>query len=433
MTEAISDDALQSSIVPPKVPRRWRMVQLRDISTLITKGTTPTTFQHPYVDDGIPFLRAEDVEGGEVQLSRASRKISFRTHELLRRSKLQAGDVLITIAGAIGRSGWVPDNIEAANINQAVSLVRLKNAALSEFISRQIESNFVQTQFRMMQRGVAQKNLNLQQIGDLYVTLPPMEEQHAIVSVLHKASRLRDLREEANELPNEIIQSVFLRMFGDPATNPMRWEEKTIADSIKVTSGDYFKFKEYSSTGIRLLKINNVSFGKIIWDDVSYLPEKYANSHKELVLKEGDILIALNRPIIGNRLKFGMLRKSDVPSILYQRVGRLDIRDTRRVNRGFLFGFLSTTQFVNALTSRLTGSDQPYINPTQLVRIKMYLPPIKLQEKFGSVLESITILEQRQQDSTQEINTLFHSIMQKAFRGELAAAKIAEQDSLDSV
>jgi len=201
--------------------------------------------------------------------------------------------------------------------------------------------------------------------------------------------------------------------------NEMGWDVVQIGDAVKVISGHGFKLNEYSEDGIKLLRINNVTFGKIIWENIVYLPENYVNDYPNLVLKENDILIALNRPILGNKIKVGMMNINDSPSILYQRVGKMDIIDENRLNRHYLYYFLRSKFFISELSSRLCGSDQPYINPTAMVKIRLPLPPISLQQKFAQVIKSLDSVSTDQSDVYRNIDDLFLLLQSKAFTGEL--------------
>ena len=84
---------------------------------------------------------------------------------------------------------------------------------------------------------------------------------------------------------------------------------------------------EYSSNGVPLIKINNIGYGNILIDDMDYLPEDYLEKYPNLVLNKNDILLALNRPITNNKLKIALLKNEDVPSILYQRVGKIILKN----------------------------------------------------------------------------------------------------------
>ena len=92
---------------------------------------------------------------------------------------------------------------------------------------------------------------------------------------------------------------------------------------VNITAGFGFKQKEYSKEGIRLLRINNVSFGDIVWNKVEYLPNAYATEYADLNLKKNDIVIALNRPLLGGRLKIGMMKLKDCQRFYIKELGKL--------------------------------------------------------------------------------------------------------------
>jgi type I restriction enzyme, S subunit len=170
------------------MPEGWYETSLGAVSELITKGTTPTTAGQPYVHTGIPFLRVENVtEMGGLDLSNA-KFISEETHKLLARSQVRPNDVLISIAGALGRCCLVPENMPTANMNQAIALIRLDGSALRSlsplFLRYQLHSPFVQDQIRFVGAQQAQANLNLKQVGELRFLVPPLPEQRKIAAIL---------------------------------------------------------------------------------------------------------------------------------------------------------------------------------------------------------------------------------------------------------
>ncbi len=97
---------------------------LGELSTVITKGTTPTTLGRAFVDKGINFIKVETIDDDGFLLPEKLAKIDGDTHALLRRSQIEAGDILFSIAGAIGRAAMVDSNILPANTNQAVAIIR---------------------------------------------------------------------------------------------------------------------------------------------------------------------------------------------------------------------------------------------------------------------------------------------------------------------
>ncbi len=102
----------------------WQETLLESITTLVTKGTTPTTYGMPFTDEGINFVKAEALNG-DVSLDKSGFNfISLDTHEKLKRSQLEKDDVLITIAGAnVGKCGFVREDDLPANTNPIVRTV----------------------------------------------------------------------------------------------------------------------------------------------------------------------------------------------------------------------------------------------------------------------------------------------------------------------
>ena len=138
---------------------------------------------------------------------------------------------------------------------------------------------------------------------------------------------------------------------------PDGWNIYDFETLFQIKSGFGFKFSEYKETGIPLIKIENVSHGKIEWNSISYLPETYQEKYSDLLLRENDVVVALNRPITQNKLNIARITNKDLPSILYQRVGKI-ISLKQIVDKNFSYYLLSDVIFRFVLRGAI-GSDQP--------------------------------------------------------------------------
>ena len=158
---------------------------LGEISEIISKGTTPTSVGLNYASPGIAFLRGEDVLGGEVNSRTVARHISTEAHTVLRRSALKSGDVLITIAGTIGRIGFVGVKAPDLNCNQAVSFARIKpHIADPAYICFALQTPRIQSIFAEFIAGGAIPNVNLEQIRSIKIFVPSLIEQIRIAADL---------------------------------------------------------------------------------------------------------------------------------------------------------------------------------------------------------------------------------------------------------
>lgn len=175
-----------------------KKVKLGDIATLISKGTTPTSVGLSFSTTGVPFLRGEDIQGNAVDFSKVRMFISETSSSKLSRSELEFGDVLITIAGTIGRIGFIDKEIKA-NCNQAVAFMRFDlNTINPLWLCYTLQSSRYQKQFSEFIVGGAIPNINLQQIGSLEIPSIPIELQ------IELAQKLSNQLAEVNKIKNSI-------------------------------------------------------------------------------------------------------------------------------------------------------------------------------------------------------------------------------------
>ena len=167
----------------------WEIKKLGDLTDFITKGTTPTSLGHSFVPSGVNFVKVESIEDSGEFIAHKLAHITNECHEILKRSQLNFGDILFSIAGALGRTAFVTEDILPANTNQALSIIRLKKSTelLPAFILLSLSSGFVLEQVEKFKGGVAQQNLSLAQVRAFNIPIPSRQEQQRIVAILDEA------------------------------------------------------------------------------------------------------------------------------------------------------------------------------------------------------------------------------------------------------
>ena len=176
---------------------RW--MKLGDLSITITKGTTPKT----YSKSGICFIRTEAIESDLINFDKVKYIDDDIHNGSLRRSILQANDILFTIAGAtIGKCVVVPASALPANTNQALAIIRLKENYEHKYIFYLLKSKYMKDYIQKSIKGSAQPNLNLQQLNDFVIPVPPLEVQQRIVDILDRFDAL--CNDISSGLPAEI-------------------------------------------------------------------------------------------------------------------------------------------------------------------------------------------------------------------------------------
>lgn len=167
----------------------WQEKAVEEVTGLVTKGTTPKTLGHAYTESGVSFLKAENVNGGAVDATSTRTFISKQTHDVLSRSKTKIGDVLMTIAGTIGRLGWIPEYAPEMNMNQAVAIIRPKRDIISTpYLSHVLSAGVSQGQVSTGTVKGAIPNFSLGMIKKIKIPLPPLAEQKKIVEKLDALS-----------------------------------------------------------------------------------------------------------------------------------------------------------------------------------------------------------------------------------------------------
>jgi len=314
------------------------------------------------------------------------------------------------IAFVVNGKFWVNNHAHIVQGKEGVII----NKYLEYFLNSKDISNYV--------TGSAQPKLNQEKLNSIQIPLPPLSTQKKIAAILDAADAYLQKTKALIEKYDRLAQSLFLEMFGDPVRNEKGWEISKIGSICKVQGGFSFKSEDYTTDGIRLVKITNVHFEDIDWTDTDYLPLSYLDKHADFSLKEGDILLALTRPIIKSlgTVKAVSVKKDDLPSLLNQRVGRFLLK-SEKIHTKYLLRIIYSDYFKKLIEKFSSTSLQPNVSNSQIEDIDIMLPPLSLQTLFA---DRITLIDQQKQQAQQSLakaEALFNSLLQRAFKGELVS------------
>lgn len=212
-----------------------------------------------------------------------------------------------------------------------------------------------------------------------------------------------------------------------PFEVPPGWEWCRIGELSSISSGKGFLKSEYSSSGVKLFQIANVSLGETSWEKVVYLPENYFQDYPNLQLKDGDLVMALNRPLLGRELKVAILGSGDVPAILYQRVGRFDFFGGDFTNWFYLY--LRSKEFSDWLYNQIKGVNIPFVNQT---KVYLHLIPIPSEEEQQAIVSKVqNLLALCDQLGTQIIQNQTHAeqLMQAVLKEAFSHNSEAEPEA----
>ena len=161
--------------------------RLKQVTEKITKGTTPSNIGESFTEEGIMYFRSELIGKSKyIDKSDGLLFISNETHEKLKRSQIQKNDLLFSMAGIyLGKISLVGDEDFPANTNQAVAIIRFNSKEIDlEYVYYYMTQRWYNIYINSLTAQAAQPNINLEQIGNLKLNLPPLPTQQKIASIL---------------------------------------------------------------------------------------------------------------------------------------------------------------------------------------------------------------------------------------------------------
>ena len=350
-----------------------KRVKLSEIVELITKGTTPTTLGYEFQDEGVNFLKIEcfDENGGFIESKVAH--ISEECHKKMKRSQLKNGDILFSIAGAIGRVAIVTEEMLPANINQALAIIRISDEQVYlPYIKLILTSPIVIEQFERKKQGVAQLNLSLKDINEISIPLPSKDKQIELAELFDKVVGVISKRNKELSALDDLIKARFVEMFGNPVTNEKGWNQKQLGEiTTKLGSGATPKGgkEAYQEDGITLIRSMNVHNGLFEYKELAHISEEQATKLDNVTIEENDVLLNITGASVA--------RSCVVPSkILPARVNQhvCIIRCNQRIVPEFLNKLLIDDNYQRLLWSIARGgATREAITKQQVESLKLSL------------------------------------------------------------
>ncbi|MDD9981466.1 MAG: restriction endonuclease subunit S [Gammaproteobacteria bacterium] len=270
-------------------------------------------------------------------------------------------------------------------------------------------------------RGANYPAVSDRDVKEVAIPLPSLAEQRRVVEILDQAGRLRRLRAEADAKANRILPALFLKMFGDPAANPMKWRTDPLGDAIVETQYGTSRRANTNGQGVCLLRMNNISSsGEIDLTDVKFVDLEPAECERQL-LREGDIIFnrTNSADLVG---KTGLWKESELSAVAASYLIRIRV-DPDQLTPSYAWALMNTTHMKNVLAKtarRAVGMAN--INATELRRLPWMFPPLQLQEDFAAVSDSIGQLNETRYRSLNATGQMFRNVLNRAFSGTLTAS-----------
>ncbi|MEH2060042.1 MAG: restriction endonuclease subunit S [Nostoc sp.] len=391
---------------------KWLEVKLSDIA-VINMGQSPPGNSYNEDGKGIPLFQGKaefgDMHPTPVKWCSEPTRIA------------ESGDILMSVRAPVG-----PTNIadQLCCIGRGLCAIRAnKKLAVQKYLYFLFK--YIEPSISRQGQGSTFQSINRSTLESINIPLPPVYEQSRIVKILDQADTLRRMRAEADVKGDRILPALFIKMFGDPAKNPMGWDivlvEKLFSRERAGTKcgpfGSALKKHEYVDKGIPVWGIDNIKPNQFVESGSLFItPIKYEEL-KSYSVEPGDIIISR----AGTVGRMCVARPQQSHSIISTNLIRLTL-DKKGIFPEYFTSLLSYfPTSVNQL--RASGDDGAYsfMNTTILKSLKIPLPPFDLQNEYTRRMAEIRRLNEKQIESQAKLNNIFQCLLYRAFSGELTA------------
>jgi type I restriction enzyme, S subunit len=392
----------------------WLKVKLGEIAKVVG-GSTPRRENKEFWDGTIAWVTPTDLSMPGQHINLINETSSYITEKGLSSCSAQIlpiGTVLFSSRATIGKVGIAQVPLTT---NQGFANFIPKNVIDSKFLAyvlmfsaKNIESLAGSTTF---------KEVTKTSIRKYEISLPPPTEQRRIVEILDQADKLRRQRAEADQKAERILPALFLKMFGDPATNPKGWRFKTLEELKGKVRYGLGQPPQNSINGLPLIRATNIHKGQISEINLMRVNEEDVPLSRNAFLLADEVIVVRSGAYTGD--------VAQVTSKWEGSVAGYDLVVTPGENftGEFVESYLLTEHIQKNYFGRLKArAGQPHLNSAQLLETPFPVVPKNHQSNFSLSVQNIREILNQRQKSFENLNNLFSNLLYRAFSGELTAS-----------
>lgn len=412
------------------IPEGWDVLNYKSFGECI-RGVSykPEDLITSCGKDDVILLRSNNI---------ANNSLNFRDVQILNKCKVKQQQILkpldITICMSngskqlVGKAAQFTLEENKYTVGAFCAIFRPNISISSKYAKFLFETSLYYNQLSLILAGTSINNLKNSDIESLQASIPPIKEQQKIAKILstvdEKIEKVDNQIEQAEQLKKALMQELLTNGIGhtefkdtELGSTPNSWGITPLGKVARLQGGYAFSSSDSQESGAKWLKIANVSFRKVDWSAKSYLPQDYLQKYSDYVLKQGDIVIAMTRPLLGNNLKIAKILECDENCLLNQRVGKLFGKSN--IDNDFLYYLVQTENFIRNIQLKLLGSDPPNISSEMFESTLVPLPTIEEQEKIADILNSADEKIEILQNKKSEYVKLKKGLMQKLLTGQI--------------
>ncbi len=379
----------------------WKRVKLSEVSEIIA-GQSPESKYYNNIGQGIPFFQGKADFGDDYP--------SVRYWCTQPTKVAKPNDILISVRAPVGPTNIC--DIEAC-IGRGLAAIRSSNVLYFKYLYFYFKT--IQDKLASQGNGSTFSAITTAVLKDLEIPLPPLSTQKRIAEILDAADALRRKDQELLKKYDELAQAIFIDMFGDPVKNEKGWEVKELHHVCKHIFGGGTPSKskpEYYLGNIPWVTPKDMK-SDIISDAIDHINEEAVINSSTKLVPENSVLMVIRSGILKHTLPVAINDKI----VAMNQDMKAFVPNTDLTNAIFLKYFFH--RVASFLLSKVRAVTADNIEFEQIKNMQFICPPIKLQNDFSICISNIQKQFETNLDHNKKTASLFDSLIQKAFKGEL--------------
>ncbi len=333
---------------------------------------------------------------------------------------LKNGDILLAASTGskkvIGKAAQF-GNPEVRTFGAFCKVLRPKKGVDKTYFRFFFATPYYRNTISSVVNGANINNLSTRDLDNLKIPLPPLPIQQKIAEVLDTADRIRRRNQQILEKYDQLAQSVFLEMFGDPVKNEKGWEVKSLDDLTNlITDGKHGNCTDKVGSGYFFISAKDIFNDQINYLGVREIPkDEFEEVDRRTNLQPGDLVMVNTGATIG-KMAIASNKPETRRTTFQKSVAIIKVKQEQLSTTylKYLFGLR-----LDSYSSKGSGSAVKNLLLSEMRRFNIMVPPLDLQNQFSSIIEKIEQQKQQAKTELDKSEELFQSLMQGAFRGEL--------------
>ena len=379
----------------------WEYKKLGEICQIVT-GSTPKTSVQEYWGGKYPWVTPAELKG-DVFIDDTERHITDEAVAHTNVTLLPIGTVLLSSRAPIGK---VAITTREMYCNQGFKNLICSDTIFNKYLYFWLKGKT--DYLNSLGRGATFKEISKSIVENIQIPLPPIQSQQSIVSELDKINELICLKKEQLKDYDNLAQSIFYEMFGDPVANDKKWDIESLGKVCDVRDGTHDSPQYLQESPYILITSKNLVNGKIDYSNVNYISEEdYIAINKRSQVDDGDIIMAMIGTI-GNPI----IVKLEEHKFCIKNVALIKFFNDSLVTNKYVHSLLNNESYLTFIKSQNKGGTQKFVALGTIRKLPIPIPPLSYQQQFAQRIELIEKQKAEIQSTIADLETLLASRMQ---------------------